>query len=83
MTAKDMFEELGYIHEQDNVNPEITYRTKHFISDITIIYFDLQDKTFSKFTSSDSPFESAKVDDITLEEFKAIQKQIEELGWLI
>lgn len=83
MSAKEMFEELDYVCTQfvSNKQFEIVYKTKHFISDTTFITFDRQNKTFSKFTNSDSPFESSRVEDITFDEFKAIQKQIEELGW--
>ena len=80
-SANEMFEEIGYAYDQDNWHPEITYKIKHFISDTTFIYFNLQNKEFSKFTNSDSPFEPSKVESITFDEFKAIQKQIEELGW--
>lgn len=82
-TAKYMFEELGYECTQfmSNKKTEIVYETKHFISDKTFITFDRLDKKFSKFTNSDSPFESSRVEDITLAEFKAIQQQIKELGW--
>lgn len=81
MTAREMFEELGYTFNQDNVNPQITYKIKYFVSDTTYIYFNLQNKEVTKYTDSDSPFEAPKVEEITFNEFKAIQKQIEELGW--
>lgn len=79
-SAKEMFEELGYF-KHENEEAAILYSTKHFISDTTYIEFYKEDKSFSKYTNSDSPFESSKVEYITFEELKAINKQIEELGW--
>lgn len=82
--AREMFEELGYECTQfmSNKATEIVYKTKHFISDTTFITIDRLDKKFSKFTNSDSPFESSRVEDITLAELKAIQQQLKELGWI-
>ena len=84
MTAIKMFEEIGYKCTQfvSNKQFEIVYETKYYISDTTYITFDRLDKRFSKFTNSDSPFEASMVEDITLDEFKAIQQQLKELGWI-
>ena len=65
MSAKEMFEELGYklINEKN-----IVYKNIHFTGRITHIAF----------------FNNKKIlvtQSIGLKELKAINKQIEELGW--
>lgn len=79
MSAKEMFKKLGY--KKVNVylpyekyicykiNLLNKYATNHFI------VFDLISKTFKKEQTEDWAI------GITLEEFKAIQKQIKELHW--
>ena len=71
MTAKEMFEQLGYIERPNNeydTDAELIYDTqKRFYHSI---YFD-KDKTIDISSST-----------ITLDLLKAINKQIEELGWL-
>lgn len=78
MTAREMFEELGYSLKVDN-NNLIEYSKEdcgHIAFD-----FDIETKRFySKqifIPSMQSTYHS-----ITLDEFKAVQKQMEELGWL-
>ena len=71
MSAKEMFEELGY--EIDS-----TYEIEgHFFycKDYTKIDFDLSRKNFYKYHSSNlrSP--------IDMKLLQAINKQVEELGW--
>lgn len=66
MKAKEMFEKLGYKQEKDNW---IIYCK----NEDAIIFMD--DKTFYKRHYYDPG-------DINIEELKAINKQIEELGWL-
>ena len=71
MTAKEMFEKLGYEHIISNKFPnEIKYK---YLDDY--ITFDFEDKTIWRGEDYDSA-------GITMEELKAINKQIEELGWL-
>ena len=77
MTAKEMFEELGYRCENGYITD--LYFIKQILKkqgDNYIIHFDLNDKSFSKYRS----YNGADVF-INLQEFKAIQKQIEELNW--
>lgn len=70
MTAKEMFEELGYTERPKNeyyTDAELIYdREKRYFHSI---YFD-KDKTIDVSNPT-----------ITLDLLKAINKQIEELGW--
>lgn len=71
MTAKEMFEELGY--EIDS-----TYEIEghlFYCKDYTKIDFDLRREDFYKYNSGG--FRSP----IDMKLLKAINKQIEELGW--
>ena len=74
MSAKEMFEELGY-----KIQPIKDYRAKCFRKykkdEYNVITF-YSDKRFIK-NGEDSWY----CDYISLEELKAINKQIEELGW--
>lgn len=82
MTAKEMFEELGY-ERNTNIYLRSDYLDKKFIDyykgkiHITFSSFS-EPNAFCKFKES---LFSNKTQDITVQEFKAIQKQIEELGW--
>lgn len=79
MKAKDMFEELGYKLDEDYMKetPDcikyVLIKGSFGNSEFAVkrIYFWSDDKVLS-----------FGEHDITLEEYKAIQKQIEELGWL-
>lgn len=82
MTAKEMFEKLGY--ERDEfISATSDYIDKNFISyskgkiHIALSNFSVP-ISICKF--KDSLF-FIKSQEITLEELKAINKQIEELGW--
>ena len=80
MKAKEMFEELGYwIDEESKL--EILYKMKWEISSTYWIGFDKTKKTFERFITSDSPFHPSKSFEIDMPTLKAINKQIEELGW--
>lgn len=73
MSAREMFEELGY-----ELNKELG-------SEINRIYYEK--KTIPNYPNTfimfDLDYQIISNDcDITINEFKAIQKQIEELGWL-
>ena len=68
MTAKEMFEKLGY---------ELMRDCEYYLfyeKDCERISFEKQDKAFIK-TYGDSP------EIIDMEELQAINKQVEELGW--
>lgn len=65
MSAKEMFEELGYKYEFNN-----KYNIRYYnVKKDNYIWFDLQLKTLeiSEYCN--------------LEELQAINKQVEELGW--
>lgn len=81
MNAKEMFEKLGY-YETLNNEYTLSYTAKFFISDKHRIEFFKNTKEFVCCVYSDSPFEPAKPFYLSLQEFQAISKQIEELGWL-
>ena len=69
MKAKEMFEKLGYKYEEDTVLKRLVFQNGSMI-----IAFYTEDKSFYK----QYGYEPG---DITLEELRAINKQIEELGW--
>lgn len=73
MTAKEMFEQLGY--EYDTYGEDIIF-TKDFKYAVVELYFDMYSKTLSILSNKDITFE------FNIKELKAINKQIEELGWL-
>ena len=79
-TAKEMFEELGYRYKgfgntiaYSNYDP-YSYEYKD-------IKFDNKTKTIDC-KKGGNYFEPDKKFDITMQELQAINKQVEELGWL-
>lgn len=72
MKAKEMFEKLGY-KEQKFSNDVISYVFREGITREYITFY-LEEKTFDKENNFGGTV-------ITLNELKAINKQIEELGW--
>jgi hypothetical protein len=82
MSAREMFEELGYECTQfiSNKASEIRYEKKDYAEETTFITIDRLDKTFNKFTKLDNPFEPSRVEDVTLGELKAIYQLFKELG---
>ena len=68
MTAKEMFAALGYVEKTENIREDavIVYGKKE-----SIISFDENKQVYKEGMTSI----------ITLDEWKAINKQIEELGW--
>lgn len=74
MTAKQMFERLGYIKIKDHFSTIDYWKDRHEAI-YSHIEFDLNNKTFSGTWWN----ESLAIDMPTL---KAINKQCEELGWL-
>lgn len=75
MTAKEMFEKLGY--EQHESRYEIIYNMGNlkYIDDYRYISFNKENKTIEVGDNSTGEFY------LQLEELKAINKQIEELRW--
>lgn len=78
MNAKEMFEKLGYSLKVDN-NNLIEY-SKEDCGHISFC-FDIETKRFYSMYSFSSSIQSTP-HSITLDEFEAVQKQMEELGWL-
>lgn len=79
MSAKEMFEELGY-----KLLDKVCYKThklKYYKDDDNVILFydetEYSPKGFIKSGEYDG-----MCDDITMQELKAINKQCEELGWI-
>lgn len=72
MTAKEMFEKLGY---KKDTTYKIYGHLYYFNEDIKID-FDLEDKDFYKYSCLNDCRCS-----INMQELKAINKQVEELGW--
>ena len=72
MNAIEMFKKLGYKYNKyRNRNQMIEYRKE----DSTSVLFWIKERKFSV-------SEYCEPKDITVDEFKAIQKQMEELGWI-
>lgn len=70
-SADEMFEELGYIKDA-NFN-SISY-DKEYKDYFYTIVFDIKNKTFYKCSNCNQ-------NTINIQELKAINKKIEELGW--
>ena len=73
-TAREMIEELGYESSADDYYIECSYDDKNE-GYWKRISFDLREKTFDAVDTYDAM-------NIDIPTFKAIQKQLEELGWL-
>ena len=76
MSAKEMFEKLGYefeITEYEGFKPDYNYVDKND----NVIYFDLEDKELSFM-----PANKQMIIRQPLKFIQAINKQVEELGWL-
>ena len=74
MTAKEMFRELGYKYLEPTLHKESYFYYNNFSEDNLIIFY-LEEKEI--LTSHNC--ESLTMD---IKTFKAIHKQLEELGWL-
>lgn len=72
MSAKEMFEKLGYEHFDNGIR--ITYQN-YKISECKLIEFQLYNK---KMWLAD---DSEELVELSLKEIQAINKQIEELRW--
>ena len=78
--AREMFLNLGY--EIDEISDkEILYKMKWEISSTYWVGFDLFNKNVECFINSDSPFTPSQSFAIDIDLLKAINQQIEELGW--
>lgn len=71
MTAKEMFEKLGYEYRKSDFS--ITYYKEFRDYDDETYILDIDFRLFEKKISSDF--------DINMDLLKAINKQVEELGW--
>lgn len=72
LTADEMFEKLGYektFTEVDNI--------KYYKDDDNVIYFVITHRTFHKTGEYDG-----MCDAITMQELKAINEKVKELGWI-
>ena len=78
MSAKEMFEELGYEYRTIKYKGDLV--NIEFIADgeySSNIRFNLENKSFNVWYG-----ENEYSGGITIEIYKAINKQVEELGWL-
>lgn len=85
MTAKEMFEELGYeLYECEADEEYITY-VKRWVNVWwdKVVSFDLKRKYYNVRTADKKTYKVLEsiVSEIDMHLHKAIQKQIEELGW--
>ena len=72
MSAKEMFEELGY----DYFNNGLRITLQNYeISECKLIEFNLKERKMWLADDSEETFK------LSLKEIKAINKQVEELGW--
>ena len=72
-TAKEMFEDMGY----ELVSQDLTII--RYEKDFDIIKFNLSDNTIEGY---DDWYYEKPFNQIDMKELKAINKQVEELGWL-
>lgn len=79
-SAREMFEELGYNQLYQNKRYMFYVKdlidTPEYEKDSIHLEFNFENKTFNKTYSDDN-----SVYEITLDELKAINKQVEELNW--
>ncbi len=75
MTARDMFKKLGY--KKRTFGDCIVYEKGSIMR--YIIQFNLKDKIFYSYTECGMA-NSIKI--LTANELKAVNKQVEELGWI-
>jgi hypothetical protein len=79
---KIMFKELGYKRCRDYRKYGFISYYKNLKNKKLCINFNTNKKTFSKFKCGLAIYLQDEEDlDISMEEFEAIKKQIEELGW--
>ena len=78
-TAEEMFEELGYKKSKFVSKDFIEYQHSYIYDTSIFIRFDLDELYITKYDDTDN---GIKYLGFTLNELKAITKQMEELGWL-
>ena len=80
-TAREMFEELGYkIYEI--YQKHVCYNKEVEINNIIFLYIiTFKDKTYHAYQCTEEDYGDDGIT-IDMKLFKAIQKQLEELGWL-
>ena len=71
ISAREMFKSLGYEYSKERDNNEII----EYCKGETSIFFWIGAREFCA-------FESGELKCITVDEFKAIQQQLKELGWI-
>ena len=82
MSAKEMFKKLGYDCDEGCDGILYSKWVNEIATDYEIqIIFEKNPICFRK-TRTKGVFNLSRPDDITLEELQAINKQVEELGWL-
>ena len=87
MTAKEMFEELGYVIKT-KTEYEIRYCNNHGYNHedgIDYVYFDLHDKAVERYDVYDGYRTYSSLPKVYEQEpklYKAITQQMKELGWL-
>lgn len=89
LSAKEMFEKLGYKYTKEIIFPEdednrqsaIVYTKKDY-KDRYIIEFFLEDKIYRTYIDCHECKEPFELVEIDMPTFKAIHKQLEELGWI-
>lgn len=82
MTAKEMFEKLGYKCQEDDFSIEFIKQMKCPLNNKKVEYvieFYKDIKTFSCEALSNN--KEHYTNDIDMKELQAINKQVEELGW--
>lgn len=77
MSAKEMFEKLGWYLDIETNDEQIVYSKNRFNND-TFGFIGAKTITFDKEMES---IYLDEVDDISMLLLKAINKQVEELGW--
>jgi glyceraldehyde-3-phosphate dehydrogenase/erythrose-4-phosphate dehydrogenase len=78
-TAEEMFEVLGYKKSKFVSKDFIEYQHSYIYDTSIFIRFDLDELYITRYDDTDN---GKKYLGFTLDELKAITKQMEELGWL-
>lgn len=79
MTAKEMFRKLGYIKYTKDDTGEIVYCNQNFLVEFSTIKQTVVTEFMTMNYGNDVTYRAFEVD-VAL--FQAIQKQLEELGWI-
>ena len=78
--ADEMFEELGYKKKSESSN-FILYENEYTMSNRCYIYFDLKKKLVQA-EDIDDVYEMKEASYLNVQELKAINEKVKELGWL-